>query len=120
MRRDAMDKAIASAQAGVAKYPSAVIARLCLANAYQQNKMWDSVLSVTEAIRKFDSQSKLVNTFAIEAFKQKAGHRRTSSCTMRLTDGTSVSIGALDRTSSARLRGIDGSALASLGNTSGR
>src|SRR6185436_1900832 len=67
-----VDKAIAAAQAGIAKYPNAVIARLCLANAYQANKMWDSVLSVTAAILKLDPQSKLANTFAVEAYKQKA------------------------------------------------
>ena len=51
IRAGAIDKAIAAANAGIAKYPTAVIARLCLANAYQQSKTWDSVLSVTDPVQ---------------------------------------------------------------------
>jgi hypothetical protein len=67
-----VDLAVVSARAGIVKYPNAVIARLCLANAYQASRMWDSVLSVTDAIRKIDTLSKLANQFAVEAYKQKA------------------------------------------------
>ena len=72
IRDGAIDKAIVTAKAGIVKYPNAVIARLCLANAFQYNKMWDSVLAVTDAIRKLDQQSKLANMFAFTAYKEKA------------------------------------------------
>jgi tetratricopeptide (TPR) repeat protein len=72
IRSGAVDKAIVAANAGIAKYSNAVIARLCLANAFQVNKMWDSVLTVTNVILKLDPQSKLASQFAITAYKEKA------------------------------------------------
>jgi len=68
----ALDQAIASANAGIAKYPNATIVRLCLANVYQLRKQWDSVLAVTETIRKLDPVSKLAMQFGVTAYKAKA------------------------------------------------
>ncbi len=67
-----LDKAVASAYAGIVKYPNAVIVRLCLANAFQVQKMWDSVLAVVDVVKKLDPNSKQANIFAVEANKQKA------------------------------------------------
>jgi predicted Zn-dependent protease len=55
------DKAKTAALAGVAKYPTATIARLCLASVYAEQKQSDSVLRVTEEIRKLDP----INSFAL-------------------------------------------------------
>lgn len=62
IRDKAFVKAIASANAGVAKYPNATLARLCLASAYQEMKLPpDSVLRVTDEIRRIDPK----NSFAL-------------------------------------------------------
>lgn len=62
IRDQQFDKAIASAKAGILKYPNATIARLCLASAYQQMKAPpDSVLRVTDEIRRLDPK----NSFAL-------------------------------------------------------
>jgi tetratricopeptide (TPR) repeat protein len=68
-----LDKAIASANAGIVKYPQATIARLCLASAYQlKNLPADSVLRVTDEVRKIDPKNSLVLRIASGAYKQKA------------------------------------------------
>jgi len=64
-------KAIAAAQAAIAKYPNATIARLCLASVYQEMKMPDSVIKVTEEIRRIDPQNSLALSTAFLAYQQK-------------------------------------------------
>lgn len=67
------DKAIAFARAGMAKYPNATIARLCLANAYQAMKAPpDSVLRVTDEIRKIDPKNSMALRFAYIAYQAKS------------------------------------------------
>ncbi|MEK7402044.1 MAG: hypothetical protein AABZ80_06730 [Gemmatimonadota bacterium] len=72
----AIDKAIAAANAGIQKYANAVIARLCLANAFQANNMPDSVIRITDEIRKLDPKSSLAMKFAVQAYKDKADAER--------------------------------------------
>src|SRR5207245_1562359 len=72
IRDNQNDKAIAFAKAGVAKYPNATIARLCLANAYQAMKAPpDSVLRVTDEIRKLDPKNSMALRFAYIAYQAK-------------------------------------------------
>jgi len=66
------DKAIAFANAGILKYPNATIARLCLANAYQAMKAPpDTVLRVTDQIRKIDPKNSMALSFAYVAYQAK-------------------------------------------------
>jgi predicted Zn-dependent protease len=72
IRDNQNDKAIAFAKAGVAKYPNGTIARLCLANAYQAMKAPpDSVLRVTDEIRKIDPKNSMALRFAYVAYQAK-------------------------------------------------
>ena len=65
-------KAIASANAGIAKYPNAVMARLCLANAFVDMKASpDSALRVTNEILRLDPQSLMGHQFAYAAYSTK-------------------------------------------------
>jgi tetratricopeptide (TPR) repeat protein len=66
------EKAVAAANAAIAKYPSATIARLCLATAYQEMKLPpDSVLRVTDEIRRIDPKNSQALRLAIAAYKAK-------------------------------------------------
>jgi tetratricopeptide (TPR) repeat protein len=73
------DAAIAAARKGVAAYPKATIARLCLASAFQSWKTtadstrpWaDSVLKVTREVIALDPRSKIAYTLAYDAYKTK-------------------------------------------------
>src|SRR5205823_12293938 len=66
------EQAIALARAGIAKYPNATIARLCLANAYIAMKAPpDSVLKVTDEIRRIDPKNSQALRFAYTAYQQK-------------------------------------------------
>jgi tetratricopeptide (TPR) repeat protein len=72
IRDNQNDKAIAFANAGILKYPNATIARLCLANAYQAMKAPpDSVLRVTDQIRKIDPKNSMALSFAYVAYQAK-------------------------------------------------
>ena len=72
IRDNQNDKAIAFANAGILKYPNATIARLCLANAYQAMKAPpDSVLRVTDQIRKIDPKNTMALSFAYVAYQAK-------------------------------------------------
>lgn len=72
-------EAIAAARRGIAAYPNATLARLCMAQAYQSykttadsNGTWrDSVISVTKQITAIDKQSKIAYTLQYEAYKAK-------------------------------------------------
>ena len=73
IRDKAYAKAVAAANAGIAKYPQATIARLCLASAYQaMNLPPDSVLRVTDEIRKIDPKNSFVLRLAYGAYTAKA------------------------------------------------
>jgi tetratricopeptide (TPR) repeat protein len=73
------DLAIAAARKGIAAYPKATIARLCLASAFQSWKTtgdstrpWaDSVLKVTNEVIALDPRSKIAYTLAYDAYKAK-------------------------------------------------
>lgn len=73
------DAAIAAARRGIAAYPKATLARLCLAQAYQawkttadSTKPWaDSVLSVTKQVTTLDPRSKIAYTLQYDAYKAK-------------------------------------------------
>jgi predicted Zn-dependent protease/TolB-like protein len=71
------DKAMASANAGIAKYPNATIARLCLATAYQEKKSGpDSVLRVTDEILRIDPKNSFALRQAYAAYEQKGDQER--------------------------------------------
>jgi tetratricopeptide (TPR) repeat protein len=73
------DLAIAAARKGIAAYPKATIARLCLASAFQSWKTtadstrpWaDSVLKVAREVIALDPRSKIAYTLAYDAYKAK-------------------------------------------------
>ena len=66
------DKAIANANAAIAKYPQATIARLCLATAFQEMKAApDSVLRVTDEIRRLDPKNSQALRLAFTAYQTK-------------------------------------------------
>jgi len=68
----AHDKAIAAANAGIAKYPNATIARLCLASVYQAMKAPpDSVLRVVQEIRRIDPKNSFALRLAYGAYSAK-------------------------------------------------
>ena len=72
IRDSKWDAAMAAARAGIAKYPDATIARLCLANVYQAMKAApDSVLRVTDEIRRLDPKNSQALRFAYLAYKEK-------------------------------------------------
>ena len=60
IRDNQLPKAIAMARAGIAKYPNATIARLCLAQAFYNAKQYDSSLAIIEEIKRLDPK----NSFA--------------------------------------------------------
>lgn len=72
IRASAIDKAILAANAGILKYPNATISRLCLANSFQAAKQWDSVLKVTDDIKRIDPRNALSSVFEVRALKEKA------------------------------------------------
>src|SRR5207237_9302631 len=72
IRDNQNDKAIAFAKAGILKYPNATIARLCLANTYIAMKAPpDSVLRVTDEIRRIDPKNSQALRFAYTAYQAK-------------------------------------------------
>jgi predicted Zn-dependent protease len=72
LRDRAYDKAIAAALAGIAKYPNATLARLCLASAYQEKKLPpDSVLRVTDEVRRIDPKNSFALRLAYGAYDAK-------------------------------------------------
>lgn len=72
LRNKAYDKAIVSAKAGILKYPNATLARLCLASTYQDMKLGaDSVLRVTDEIRRIDPKNSFALRIAYQAYQEK-------------------------------------------------
>jgi len=79
IREGTNDKAIVAANAGIAKYPNATIARNCLANAFQASKMSDSVIKVTEEIRRLDPKNSFATRMTFLAYKDKADQEKDST-----------------------------------------
>ena len=78
-------KAIASAQAGIAKYPNATFARLCLANALQEMKAPpDSALRVLNEIIAIDPKNSMALGFAYQAYKAKGDNERAVRTLVRM------------------------------------
>lgn len=79
VRAGDLQKAIAAARQGIAAYPRATLARLCLASAYQAMKQtsdslgpWkDSVLSITRQITALDRNSRIALQLQYDAYKAK-------------------------------------------------
>lgn len=72
VRDQQYDKAIAAAKAGLLKYPNATIARLCLAHVYQTMKAPpDSVLRVTNEVRRLDPKNTVALRLAFTAYQAK-------------------------------------------------
>ena len=66
------DAAIAAAQAGIAEYPNATLARLCLANAHIVRKTGpDEVIRISEEVLKIHPRNKLALGWAADAYKEK-------------------------------------------------
>lgn len=80
IRSGKLADAIVAARKGIAEYPKATIARLCLASAYQAMKQtadsvgpWkDSVISVTKQIVALDKQSRIAYQLQYDAYKSKS------------------------------------------------
>lgn len=85
-------KAIAAARAGIQKYPQATIARLCLANVFlamAQTKDSlaappDSVLRVTDEIRRIDPKNSQALRFAYSAYERKGDAENAVRALVRL------------------------------------
>jgi predicted Zn-dependent protease len=71
IRDQKLPVAIAAARAGILKFPTATIARLCLATAFQQMKQPDSSLKVVDEIKKLDPKNSFVHRIAYLAYKDK-------------------------------------------------
>ena len=79
IREGKLNDAIAAARRGIAEYPKATIARLCLASAYQSMKTtadstgpWkDSVIAVTRSITALDKNSRIAYQLQYDAYKAK-------------------------------------------------
>jgi lipopolysaccharide biosynthesis regulator YciM len=79
IRDKKLDAAIVAARKGIAQYPKATLARLCLASAYQawkttadSTKPWkDSVLAVTNEIVNLDKMSRIAFQLQYDAYKAK-------------------------------------------------
>lgn len=72
LRDQQFQKAVAAANAAIAKYPNAVMARTCLASAYQAMKLPpDSLLRVAEEIRRLDPKNSWGARFAYSAYDAK-------------------------------------------------
>src|SRR4051812_36181148 len=80
IRDKKVDVAIAAARKGIAQYPKATLARLCLASAYQSwktgpdsaSKPWkDSVLAVTQQTIALDPNSKIAYQLQYDVYKAK-------------------------------------------------
>ena len=79
IREGKTQDAIAAARRGIAEYPKATIARLCLASAYQSMKTtadstgpWkDSVIAVTRSITTLDRASRIAYQLQYDAYKSK-------------------------------------------------
>jgi tetratricopeptide (TPR) repeat protein len=85
IRGRALDKAIASAQAGIAKYTNSTIARLCLVNAQIELKANpDSMLRVTDEILKIDPENSMALGFAFVAFQTKGDNASAIRTLMRM------------------------------------
>jgi tetratricopeptide (TPR) repeat protein len=71
--------AMDAARRGIAAYPKATLARLCLASAFQAQKLtadstgpWkDSVIAVTREVANLDKRSRIAYQLQIDAFKAK-------------------------------------------------
>ncbi|MDQ6633129.1 MAG: hypothetical protein M3Z10_00015, partial [Gemmatimonadota bacterium] len=96
------DLAIAAARKGIAAYPKATIARLCLASAFQSwkttadsTKPWaDSVLKVAKEVIALDPRSKIAYTLAYDAYKAKndADNQLQSLVGMMNSDPTNTTL----------------------------
>ena len=81
------DQAIALAKMGITKYPQATIARLCLANAFIAMKApADSVLRVTDEIRRIDPKNSQALRFAYEQYKAKGDAENAVRSLVRLLE----------------------------------
>ena len=72
LRDQKFPAAVAAANAGIAKYPNATIARTCLASAYGAMKLPpDSILRVTNEITRLDPRNAWGPKLAIGAYQEK-------------------------------------------------
>ena len=69
LRNKNAQAAITAAKQAIASYPQATIARLCLATAYQQANMPDSVIAASNEVLKTDSLNKMALQMLAEAYK---------------------------------------------------
>jgi len=87
IRDNKNDQAIALARAGIAKYPQATIARLCLANAFIAMKASpDSVLRVTDEIRRLDPKNSQALRFAVPAYQAKNDNENAVRALVKLLE----------------------------------
>jgi Flp pilus assembly protein TadD len=93
LRDKKIDAAIAAARKGIATYPKATLARLCLASAYQAwktgadsaTKPWkDSVLAATQQIIALDPNSKIAIQLQYDVYKAKGDAEKSMESLIRL------------------------------------
>lgn len=72
------------ARSALAKYPTGTIALVCLANAYQEQKMTDSVLAVAERIVAIDSRNIPALRFLAEIYQARNNSAKSIQTLTRL------------------------------------
>jgi tetratricopeptide (TPR) repeat protein len=78
-------EAIAAARKGIAEYPNATLARLCLANALKESKAPnEQVLAVVDSVLKIDSRSQPALTLAYDAYKTANKAQEATDILLRL------------------------------------
>lgn len=90
------DRAIAEARKGIAKYEGATIGRLCMASAYQARMQSeegaariataDSILTITEEVRRLDPRSTIAPRLAYAAYQAKGDQENAVRMLVSLLD----------------------------------
>ena len=90
------DEAITSARAAIVAYPSSVLSRICLLNAYSNKKESpDSIISVANQILTYDPISTLALRNLVDAYDAKGDKEKASDAMFRLyrADPTNQEVG---------------------------
>jgi tetratricopeptide (TPR) repeat protein len=77
-------EAAVMARSGLAKYPNGTIAMVCLANAYQEQKLTDSVLAVSERITAIDPRNIPALRYEAEIYQAQKNNDKAIETLTRL------------------------------------
>ena len=106
LRAQKVDAAVAAARKGIAAYPRATIARLCLANAYQSwkngpdslTKPWkDSVLAVTNAILAIDPKSTMALRLQFGVYEAQKDEAKQTETLIKLMQADPTNAALVDQ-----------------------